>query len=231
MTKVTYLFLETEICKNNEISVTKKREVEDTSIDTSSFSKYIYLPSVSQLSQSTLLEVQGTLGPNNTINFSREVYHFWPRHAQISPFGATVSVADAAGKTSKTCALMRADILIETVPLKVTVTVPGTASSISKTLRVVNTSFKYSEDPDNPIDDTARMTEYAQDLLQKYKDIKINGSITLDKIDLDWDLDKTVNLINTDQASWSSINAKVIGIRYNFDANTTTLEITSEYLK
>jgi hypothetical protein len=75
------------------------------------------------------------------------------------------------------------------------------------------------------------MTQYAQDLLQKYKDIKVNGSITLDTIDLTWDLDKTVNLINTDQGSWSSLNAKVIGIKYDFDANTTTLEITSEYLK
>jgi hypothetical protein len=75
------------------------------------------------------------------------------------------------------------------------------------------------------------MAEYAEDLLEKYKDIKVNGTITLDTIDLTWDLDRTVNLINTAQGSWTTLNAKVIGIKYDFDANTTTLEITSEYLK
>ena len=187
---------------------------------------------------------QGTLGPDNTIRFSQGMWHMWPIGSREGDLGmisrsvTTFSDASSATITSwwradpvAVCASVRADVIIETVPLKVEVTVPGTASSISKTLRIVNTSFKYDEDPENLINDTARMTEYANDILQKYKDIKISGSITLDTIDLDWDLDKTVNLINTDQASWSSLNAKVIGIKYDFDANTTTLEITSEYLK
>ena len=169
------------------------------------------------------------------------MYNYWPTGESVNSDGIVVTpdvniymgVPNYTWRNTpeKRCASLTADVLIETVPLKVEVTVPGTASNISKTLRVVNTSFRYSEDPEDPVDDTARMTQYAQDLLQKYKDIKVNGSITLDTIDLTWDLDKTVNLINTDQGSWSSLNAKVIGIKYDFDANTTTLEITSEYLK
>ena len=76
------------------------------------------------------------------------------------------------------------------------------------------------------------MIQYAEDILQKYKDINIRGTILLDTIDLDWDLDKTVNLVNADPArGWDSINAKVTGIKYDFDSNTTKLEITTEYLK
>jgi hypothetical protein len=188
---------------------------------------------------------QGSLGPSNTIRFSKAMWHMWPVGAREDDatgvlLPAEVSLSDSLlgaiayswrANLEPKCASVRADVLIETVPLKVEVSVAGTASGLSKTLRVVNTSFKYSEDPDDLVDDTARMTTYAQDLLQKYKDVKINGTITLDTIDLTWDLDKTVNLINTNQAGWDSLNAKVIGIKYDFDMNTTTLEITSEYLK
>ena len=154
------------------------------------------------------------------------MYTYWPRGASHNKLGCQYN-----GAINKTCATCRADVIIETVPLKVEVNVSGSADAYAKTLRIVNKEFRYSEDPDNFVDDTARMTQYAHDLLQKYKNVKVNGLITLDKIDLDWDLDKTVNLINTAQASWSTLNAKVIGITYDFDANTTTLEITSEYLK
>jgi len=188
-------------------------------------------------------EVQGSLGPNNTVRFSRSMYNYWPTGESVNSTEITVTpgvnINEQYGVLNyywrnlptKKCANLTADVLIETIPLKVEVNVSGSASGISKTLRVVNTSFKYSEDPDDLVDDTARMTEYAEDLLEKYKDIKVNGTITLDTIDLSWDLDKTVNLINTAQGSWDTLNAKVIGIKYDFDMNTTTLEITSEYLK
>ena len=251
-------FLETEICRENNI-IRMTREVKYTTQPSSSGTQSEGTPTEategteSPGAMETRLpgfgpqimiadtEVQGSLGPENTVRFSRAMYNYWPTGESVNSDGIVVTpdvniymgVPNYTWRNSpeKRCASLTADVLIETVPLKVEVTVPGTASNISKTLRVVNTSFRYSEDPEDPVDDTARMTQYAQDLLQKYKDIKVNGSITLDTIDLTWDLDKTVNLINTDQGSWSSLNAKVIGIKYDFDANTTTLEITSEYLK
>jgi len=243
-----FIFLNIEVARDNEL-LKRSRDVSSVNAAAEGEEPDIVQIGYTSWQVSTSELPQGTLGPNNTIRFSKAMYNYWPLGARIDErtgvlFQADISLSQAIlggsygvisysprTKLEHRCAQVKADVLIETVPLKVTVTVPGTASSISKTLRIANTSFQYSEDPDNPIDDTARMTQYAQDLLQKYKDIKVNGSITLDKIDLDWDLNKTVNLINTDQASWSSINAKVIGIRYDFDANTTTLEITSEYLK
>jgi len=198
------------------------------------------LQSITQASIDYDEAVQGSLGPDNTVRFGRAMFNYWPDGVSVNSLGGTVktrvSLKNGGINYSynglyKRCAALSADVLIETIPLRVEVTVPGTASMLSKTLRIVNTSFRYSEDPDDMVDDTIRMTQYAQDVLQKYKDIKVNGSITLDTIDLTWDLDKTVNLINTAQGSWETINVKVIGIQYDFDSNTTILEITSEYLK
>jgi hypothetical protein len=269
--KLIVVFLETEVCRDNSISRMVRKthantfpdiEYTDGEAEENPFvgpqvpgygEAPVYFGSPSFMTAKTVsygepiiekdTEIQGTLGPNNTIRFSRAMYNYWPNGVSINSNQITVTpginINQQYGVPNyfwrntlvRKCASLKADVLIETSPIKVEVTVAGSASGISKTLRVVNTSFRYSEDPDNPIDDTSKMTQYAEDLLQKYKDIKVNGSITLDTIDLDWDLDKTVNLINTDQASWSSISAKVIGIRYDFDANTTILEITSEYLK
>ena len=258
ITKFLINFLETEICSENNIS-RMTREVKYTTQPSSSGTQAEGTPTeategtespgameakLSGFGPQIITidtEVQGSLGPENTVRFSRAMYNYWPTGESVNSDGIIVtpdvSIYDGVlnyiwrNPPEKRCASLTADVLIETTPLKVEVTVTGTASNISKTLRIVNTSFRYSEDPEDSVDDTARMTQYAQDLLQKYKDIKVNGSITLDTIDLTWDLDRTVNLINTDQGSWSSLNAKVIGIKYDFDANTTTLEITSEYLK
>jgi hypothetical protein len=185
-------------------------------------------------------EVQGTLGPNNTIRFSREMYNFWPTGTSLNTGGTIVTRPGLNIKEGvpnyfwrnppkKKCASVRADVLIETQPLRVEVSSPGTADT-DKVLRIVKTQFKYDEDPDNLIDDTAEMTQYALDALEEFKDIKINGTIVLDTVDVSWDLNKTVNLINTQQGSWSSLNITIVGIEFDFTENTTTLEITSEYL-
>jgi len=244
--KFRVIIIDSEICRQNKIYSTKREVLRrqtksnlftDGYIDTS----YYGVPITS-----TYLESQGSLGPNNTIRFGKALFSYWPRGISrdtrfgfYSIPGRSIKTGPNAGAPAyvfedyprKFCATVSADCIIETVPLTVAVTVPGTASSMSKILRVVNNDFKYDEDPDNTVDDTARMIEYGQDLLQKYKDIKVSGTITLDTIDLSWDLDKTVNLINTGQAGWTTLNAKVTGISYNFDENTTTLEITSEFLK
>jgi hypothetical protein len=228
------------ICKDNMIYTTERPDT----VALAGWNQHMYYPTggggVVEVFRGE--QAQGSLSPLNTIRFSNEIYNYWPNSVVVgqsfspgTPWDEMMSISRAAWAykefLNKKCASVKADVIIETIPLKVEVTVSGTASSISKTLRIINTSFIYSEDPDDLADDTVRMTEYAEDLLEKYKDIKVNGSITLDTIDLTWDLDKTVNLINTDQGSWSSLNAKVIGIKYDFDMNTTTLEITSEYLK
>jgi hypothetical protein len=253
------VFLETEICSNNNINRWKRdvkfvaqpsifgTKSEGTPGESSSGTQSpgamnSWIQGISSPTIKADIEGQGSLGSNNTVRFSRALYSYWPTGVSVNSDSIEVepgiSIDEQGvlnyywrGQLFKVCATLTADVLIETVPLKVEVNVPGSASGISKTLRIVNTSFRYSEDPDDLVDDTARMTEYAEDLLEKYKDIKVNGSITLDTIDLSWDLDKTVNLINTAQGSWVTLNARVIGIKYDFDMNTTTLEITSEYLK
>lgn len=231
-----------DICKANNITRTLWQGYGKTSYsDGSQDYTPLETPKVENL-----VEIQGNLGAQNTIRFNKAMYTYWPKGSSTTNVPGVTSAArwnietpdpyqtiintDVLKLPEKRCASVEAEVLIETIPLRVEVTVAGTASSLSKTLRIVNESFQYNEDPDDFIDDTARMTEFAEDMLEKYKDIKVNGSITLDTVDLSWDLDNTVNLINTNQGSWSTLNAKVIGISYNFDENTTTLEITSEFL-
>jgi hypothetical protein len=215
-TSTTHIFMRLEISENNKItSITREgglfTGIRISDISTSEFP-------------------QGSLGPNNTIRFGREAFSVWWNSGRNndSTFGITVPVNDFARKR---CASVKADVLVETVPLKAEVSVSGTADAIAKTLRIVDTSFQYDEDPDNPIDDTQKMIDFATDKLQSLKDIKINGSIFLDTVDPIWTLDNTVNLVNTAQGSWTSLNAKVVGINFNFDENVTTLELTSEFLK
>jgi len=57
----------------------------------------------------------------------------------------------------------------------------------------------------------------------------ISGSVTLDTIDNTWNLKKTVNLQNTEQGDWESLDARVTSIAYNFIDNTTTLQLTTQY--
>lgn len=250
VTKFTIIFLESTICKSNQCKTTEVDMVTRLAIPTSisvadgvdrqaAIPNPIFHPPTTK----TFEEVQGSLGPNNTIRFSKSMYSFWPTGVS---FNTTTGIEVTPGininqtygvpnyfwrnPPKKRCASVSADVLIETTPIKATVTVSGTANT-NKVLRIVRTEFKYDEDPDSPRDDTAKMIEFAEDALQKFKDVKVRGSITLDTVDTSWNLDNTVNLINTQQGSWSTLNAKVVGISFDFDENTTTLEITNEYLK
>lgn len=206
-------FIDFESCDNNKITKIKKPTIFETNTTTDTFP-------------------QGNLAGNNIISFPREAANIWFRtNPRVPPgkFGVDISLGESLVKY---CAEVKAKALIEIEPLRVDVSVSGTADSFgSKTLRIVDTSFKFTEDPNNPIDDTARMTAFATDKLESLKDIKVNGTITLDTIDTSWTLDNSVNLINTAQGSWTTLNVKVIGINYNFNENTTTLELTSEFLK
>ena len=173
----------------------------------------------------------GSLGENNTISFGEYVCYDWWPSVGAYPRNNFFSIPSGA-KLTRYCASVSAEVLVETYPLTVTVSSSGTADAYgSKTLRIVDTNFKYSEDPENPIDESARMIALANEKLESYKDVKVNGTIELDTIDTTWTLESSVNLVNTQQGSWESLNAKVIGITYNFDSNTTTLELTTEFLK
>ena len=168
---------------------------------------------------------QGTAGAENTLNFPERAFNHWWKNSNTHKAPYQHSIVE------RYCATVRADVLVKTSRMMETVSLPGTADAYgAKTLRLINTNFKYIEDPDEPIDDTAAMIQFALDKLRGTNDIKVNGSITLDTVDASWTLDNTVNLINTAQGAWSSLNAKVVGITFNFDQNTTTLELTSQYL-
>ena len=120
-------------------------------------------------------------------------------------------------------------LLVETVPLKIDVSVSGSADSVAKIKRIYNTSFKYDEE--QSIDDTTKMTTYAQSLLAEGKDIKLSGRVTIDEIDTNWSLAKTINLKNADAArGWDTINAKVTSITWDFDSNNTVIELSNEFL-
>lgn len=249
ITKFTIVFLETEICRANKGQRMNRNAINKIlrPIDAEGNNAIFDMPytHITKPQIETFEESQGSLGPDNTIRFSKAMYSYWPSGASLNSTytfettpGVSLSNSPVAGipnyfwrnPPKKGCAGVTADVLIETVPIRATVTVPGTANS-EKILRIVKTDFIYDEDPDNLRDDTAEMIQYATDALNKHKDIQIRGSIILDTVDLSWNLKKTVNLINTQQGSWTSLNAKVVGISYNFDNDTTTLEITTEFLK
>lgn len=247
ITKFQIIFLETKIAKNNVITNTKRKLYATylpnfiyTDPDSPQIGVSTSFNNITDVTVTTDTVPQGSLGPNNTIRFPQAMYTKWPAGASIDTDKIRtlpgINLINGVpsyfwkGEPKKICAKVTADVLVETIPLKVEVSVAGSASGISKTLRLVREEFKFDEDPDNLIDDTSKMTQFGNDALQQFKDIKIQGTITLDTVDLSWDLNKTVNLINTAQGGWTTLNAKVIGISYNFDTNTTTLEITSEFL-
>ncbi len=217
-------FLKTEIARDNIITIRERESFENIVLVPGSISKEnpdgdtVSLAAGLSTYRTRTAEVpQGTLGPRNTIRFSRPLWSLWPKgqhnattvngitvrnHQELKAFGDTYAISNTwQGVPVQTCATVTADVLVETFPLKATVSVAG-SSSTNKILRIVREEFKFDEDPDNFRDDTAQMIQYATDSLQKFKDIKINGLIILDTIDLFWDLDKTVNLINTQQGSW-----------------------------
>jgi len=172
ISKFIIVFLETEICNYNNISrmvrnvkYTTKPSVSGTSSDgtpteattgtVSPGAMDSQLPGIGVPIIEEDTEIQGSLGPNNTVRFSRAMYNFWPIGESINSNQITVTpginINEQFGVPNyfwrnppvKKCASLKADVLIETIPLKVEVTVPGTASGLSKTLRIVNTSFRF----------------------------------------------------------------------------------------
>ena len=143
-------------------------------------------------------------------------------------------------------------VAVETEPLVVSVSLSGSAVN-PKILRIYDSSYIYDKSrffaylngekvnieydwknyPDNLpalfIDDTDKILNRANKELVSKKDIVISGSVTLDTIDNSWNLRKTVNLQNTEQGDWESLNARIISITYNFMDNTTTLQLTTQY--
>jgi len=143
-------------------------------------------------------------------------------------------------------------VAVETEPLIVSASLSGTAVS-PKILRIYDSSYRYDKSrfyayisgekvdveydwrnyPDDLpslfIDDTDKILNRANKELESKKDIVISGSVTLDTIDNTWNLKKTVNLQNTEQGDWESLDARVTSIAYNFIDNTTTLQLTTQY--
>lgn len=143
-------------------------------------------------------------------------------------------------------------VAIETKPLIVSATLSGSAID-PKILRIYDSSYIFDQSkfyayidgekvdilydwknypaglPALFINDTDKMLNRANKEMEAKKDIVISGSITIDTIDNTWDLSKTVNLRNTGQGDWTSLNARIISITYNFIDNTTVLQLTTQY--
>lgn len=143
-------------------------------------------------------------------------------------------------------------VAVETEPLTASVSLSGSAID-PKILRIYDSSYIYDKSrfyayisgekvdmdydwKDYPvglpalfIDDTDELLNRANNELIAKKDIIISGSVTLDTIDHTWNLSKTVNLQNTEQGDWTSLNARITSITYNFIDNTTTLQLTTQY--
>lgn len=184
--------------------------------------------------------VQGGIDTNNnTVNCGVYSLYFKGYSVEMRDFIYSASLG-AFGKKSmghgasyevkdEWCTIKPATVRVYTafeVEDRIKVEVSGTGP-VDNTLYIVDESYKYQH---GYRDDSGLMTEHADELLKEYKNVKISGQVVLDQIYPDIDLDKTINFKNTAQGGWESINATIQSITFDFDSNTTSLSLTTEYL-
>lgn len=112
-------------------------------------------------------------------------------------------------------------------PERITVSVGDASASIENTLYILDESYKFQY---NYRDDTSEMTEYANKILAAKNYVKIKGQIVLDQIYTDITLDNCINVYNSAQSSWQNLQATILAITFDFDRNSTRLDLTTEYI-
>lgn len=217
-----------QMCSNNEVSIGYFNRLEEPVASRDSQGGIFYLAHGSPLIAIKKYPLSTpSLTKDGLIRFSNPVLTHSISGAQLV-FGSPFDVFRTRNMTI-TSGDVWVTLLVEVESLRVEVFQSGTADAVARTRRIYNSSFNYNED--EGVDDTSEMIDYANSLLAESKDIKLSGKVTLDTIDTNWNLAKTVNLQNANPSrGWDSINAKITSVTWDFDANNTIIELTTEYL-
>jgi len=136
--------------------------------------------------------------------------------------------------------------VIEKEPFSVVVGPVGTAYTeyeIIRTKYIYNESFikeiidksvKEWKSVDSPLpvdicrDDSADMIYFATETLKGIQNVKYNGTLVVDGIDLSIKPKNKLNIFNTDKSEWLTMNANIIEVTYNFENESMRLTLTSE---
>ena len=77
-------------------------------------------------------------------------------------------------------------------------------------------------------DDSGELLKYAKQLIEPYKDWYLGGSVELNDVRYELELDKFINFSGTTQ-DWTDINAFVKMIRWDFVNHQTSIDLTNNY--
>jgi hypothetical protein len=118
-------------------------------------------------------------------------------------------------------------------PLKYDTGWRGTAFSaygVQQVLIQSDTRFRKIIIPEGTIrDDTQYFSAYANNLLAPLQDWKRGGSVLVDGLAIDLYIGKSVEILNSGCAELASKYLAITSITWNFDDNTTALNLTDDY--
>lgn len=144
-----------------------------------------------------------------------------------------VKVIDANAFWRKNELRIRYCVKDELHPLKYDSGWKGTAYTdynIQQVLVQQDTRFRQVILPEGVIrDDSAKMSDYANNLLDSLKNWKIGGSIVVDGLDLTLVIGKSVEILNSGCAELASKYLAIMSITWDFENHTTSLNLTNDY--
>lgn len=105
-----------------------------------------------------------------------------------------------------------------------------TAYSVQQVLVQSDTRFRKIIIPEGVIrDDTIYFANYANLLLESLKDWKIGGSVLVDGLNLDIIIGTSVEILNSGCAELASTKMTVFQITWDFEAYTTSINLSNDY--
>ena len=105
-----------------------------------------------------------------------------------------------------------------------------TAHGVQQVLVQSDTRFKKIIIPEGIIrDDTGYFSAYANLLLDPLKDWTIGGSILVDGLNLDIQIGNSVEILNSGCAELASTKMAVFQITWDFEAHTTSINLSNDY--
>jgi hypothetical protein len=181
--------------------------------------------------------------PNLLTNSSLPVYVYykeWSSYLGIwQTFPYSVTFVDCNTGEIKILGQRRDQLYVrycvkdELNPLKYDSGWRGTAFSdyaVQQVLIQNDTRFRRIIIPEGVIrDDTQYFSSYASNLLASLQDWKIGGSVLVDGLAIDLYIGKSVEILNSGCAELAGKHLAITSITWNFEDNTTSLNLTDDY--
>jgi len=179
--------------------------------------------------------------PNLISNNSIPVYVYWTDPVFTGSFTYNLQFVDcntgeiriSGGPLSRRPTYVRYCIKEDKNPLKYDTGWRGSAFTdygVQQVLFQQDTRFRKITLPEGVIrDDTSLMVPYANNLLKPLEDWKVGGSITLDGLNVDCYIGKSVHILNSNCVELTTSNMAIMSVTWDFENKTTSLSLTNDY--